>query len=161
MDVDIPEVLAEVTTQFERYEMALMADDVAVLDELFHKDARTLRYGIAENLYGHSEIVVSLGTLAGRADAQDGMHDHHVLWPGLRGRLDAVLSRHAAGQGGAADADLGALSRGWRIVAAHVSVIDEPAINIFTPHATAGSRNTPYRQRTTLLLPCVISRAAR
>ena len=56
MDVDLPEVLAEVTTQFERYEKALVANDVAVLDELFRQDDRTLRYGIGENLYGYGAI---------------------------------------------------------------------------------------------------------
>ena len=56
MDIDLPDVLTEVTAQFERYEKALVGNDVAVLDELFHKDARSLRYGIGENLYGHSEI---------------------------------------------------------------------------------------------------------
>ena len=56
MDIDLPDVLAEVTAQFERYEKALVGNDVAVLDGLFHKDARTLRYGVAENLYGYSEI---------------------------------------------------------------------------------------------------------
>jgi Protein of unknown function (DUF3225) len=49
MDVDLPEVLAEVTEQFARYEKALVSNDVAVLDELFRNDARTLRYGIGEN----------------------------------------------------------------------------------------------------------------
>jgi hypothetical protein len=44
MDIDLPDVLAEVTAQFQRYEKALVTNDVVVLDELFHKDARTLRY---------------------------------------------------------------------------------------------------------------------
>ena len=42
MDIDLPDVLAEVTAQFQRYEKALVSNDVAVLDELFHRDARTL-----------------------------------------------------------------------------------------------------------------------
>ena len=50
MDVDLPDVLAEVTAQFARYEKALVANDVTVLDELFRADARTLRYGIGANL---------------------------------------------------------------------------------------------------------------
>src|SRR5260370_1940977 len=53
MQVDLPEVLAEVTAQFARYEKALVGNDVAVLDELFRADARTLRYGVGENLYGY------------------------------------------------------------------------------------------------------------
>jgi hypothetical protein len=52
MEIDLPEVLAEVTAQFARYEAALVSNDVAVLDELFRNDPLTLRYGIGENLYG-------------------------------------------------------------------------------------------------------------
>ena len=50
MEIDVPEVVAEVTAQFERYEQALVSNDVAVLGELFRDDPRTLRYGIGENL---------------------------------------------------------------------------------------------------------------
>src|SRR3977135_1658309 len=57
MDVDLPDVLAEVTAQFERYEKALVSNDIAVLDELFRPDKRTLRYGVGENLYGYDEIM--------------------------------------------------------------------------------------------------------
>ena len=57
MEVDLPDVLAEVTAQFARYEAALISNDVAVLDELFRADPRTLRYGIGENLYGYDAIM--------------------------------------------------------------------------------------------------------
>src|SRR6476646_8036733 len=57
MDIDLPDVLAEVSAQFARYEAALVSNDVAVLDELFRNDARTLRYGVGENLYGYDEIM--------------------------------------------------------------------------------------------------------
>ncbi|HEU0083913.1 MAG TPA: AtzH-like domain-containing protein, partial [Bradyrhizobium sp.] len=57
MDIDLPDVLAEVTAAFERYEAALVSNDVAMLDELFHADKRSLRYGVGENLYGHDEIM--------------------------------------------------------------------------------------------------------
>src|SRR5437868_10985643 len=57
MQIDLPRVLAEVTAAFQRYEAALVSNDVAVLDELFHADKRSIRYGVAENLYGHDEIM--------------------------------------------------------------------------------------------------------
>ena len=104
-------MLAEVTAQFARYEKALVSNDVAVLDELFRDDARTLRYGIGENLYGYDAIKAfraarsPVGLM--RKTAQD--RDHH-LWPRHGGGLDIVLSRLDAGQGRAADADLGAIS---------------------------------------------------
>jgi hypothetical protein len=127
MDIDLPDVLAEVTAQFQRYEKALVANDVAVLDELFHKDARTLRYGIAENLYGHSEIASfrsarspvglmrrtarTIITSYGRDSAVASTLFYRDTLPGKVGRQMQTWVRFA---------------QGWRIVAAHVSVIDEP-----------------------------------
>jgi hypothetical protein len=54
--INEPEVLAEVTAVFERYEAALVGNDVAVLDELFWNSPHTLRYGATENLYGYDAI---------------------------------------------------------------------------------------------------------
>src|SRR6187551_2806362 len=56
MEIDLPDVVAEVRAAFERYEVALTSNDVAALDGLFRDDARTIRYGGAENLYGYAEI---------------------------------------------------------------------------------------------------------
>jgi len=54
--INQPDVLAEVTTAFYRYEQALISNDIAVLDELFWHDERTVRLGAGENLYGIDEI---------------------------------------------------------------------------------------------------------
>ena len=56
MEIDIPEVKAEVEAAFAAYERALMGNDVAGLGSLFHDDPRTLRYGGGENLYGYDAI---------------------------------------------------------------------------------------------------------
>ena len=56
MQLNLPEVVAEVTQAFERYEKALNENDVAVLDELFWDSPHTLRYGINEQLYGYQAI---------------------------------------------------------------------------------------------------------
>jgi hypothetical protein len=66
MDVDLPEVVAEVSQAFERYEQALVTNDVATLDALFRHDDRTIRYGVAENLYGHKEVAAFRAALAGQ-----------------------------------------------------------------------------------------------
>ena len=113
MQVDLPDVLAEVTAQFERYEKALVANDVSVLDELFRADRRTLRYGIGENLYGHDAITAfraarsPVGLM--RRTAQTVITTY--------GRDTAVAStlfyrRFRARKGGTPDADMGAVSRG-------------------------------------------------
>ncbi|SDT18258.1 oxalurate catabolism protein HpxZ [Bradyrhizobium canariense] len=127
MDIDLPDVLAEVAAQFARYEKALVSNDVAVLDELFRDDSRTLRYGIGENLYGHSEIMAfraarspvglmrrtakTLITTYGRDSAVASTLFYRESSPGKVGRQMQTWVRFA---------------EGWRIVAAHVSVIDEP-----------------------------------
>lgn len=56
MDINLPDVLVEVTAAFNRYEKALTSNDVAVLDELFWDSPHTLRYGVSENLYGYADI---------------------------------------------------------------------------------------------------------
>jgi Protein of unknown function (DUF3225) len=127
MDVDLPEVLAEVTEQFARYEKALVSNDVAVLDELFRNDARTLRYGIGENLYGHDAITAfraarspaglmrktaqTVITSYGRDTAIASTLFYRDTAPGRVGRQMQTWVRFA---------------EGWRIVAAHVSIIDDP-----------------------------------
>ena len=127
MQVDLPDVLAEVTEQFTRYEKALVTNDVAVLDELFRPDSRTLRYGISEILYGYSEIMAfraarpSTGlmrrtartviTTYGRDTAVASTLFYRDSAPGKVGRQMQTWVRFA---------------EGWKIVAAHVSVIDEP-----------------------------------
>jgi hypothetical protein len=127
MDIDLSDVLAEVTAAFARYEAALVGNDVAVLDELFHRDGRTLRYGVGENLYGHQAIMAfraarlpaglmrkTAGTVIttyGRDTAVASTLFYRETAPGKVGRQMQTWVRFA---------------EGWRIVAAHVSIIDEP-----------------------------------
>ena len=56
MDINLPDVVAEVTAAFARYETALVNNQVEVLDELFWNSPHTLRYGAGENLYGYDAI---------------------------------------------------------------------------------------------------------
>ena len=127
MDVDLPEVLTEVTEQFARYEKALVSNDVAVLDELFRNDARTLRYGIGENLYGYNAITAfrAARSPAGlmRKTAQTVITSY--------GRDTAIASTlfyrdSAPGRVGRQMQTWVRFAEGWKIVAAHVSIIDEP-----------------------------------
>src|SRR3954470_2874524 len=127
MEIDLPDVLTEVTAQFQRYEKALVDNDVAVLDELFRNDRRTLRYGIGENLYGYDAIMAfraarspvglmrktakTIITTYGRDTAVASTLFYRESAPGRVGRQMQTWVR---------------FSEGWKIVAAHVSVIDEP-----------------------------------
>jgi hypothetical protein len=62
LEINIPEVVVEVTAAFERYERALVANDVAALDAMFWNNPNTLRFGIAENLYGYEAIAAFRNT---------------------------------------------------------------------------------------------------
>ena len=127
MDVDLPDVVAEVTAAFDRYEKALITNDVAVLDETFRVDPRTIRYGASENLYGYDEIAAfrasrpSVGlerTLSKTVITTYG-RDFAVA--------STLFSRSSSG------ARIGRqmqtwvrFPEGWRVVAAHVSLMETP-----------------------------------
>lgn len=56
MIINDPKIVAEVKAQFDRYERALMTDDLDEMDQLFHDAPTTVRYGVGEVLYGMDEI---------------------------------------------------------------------------------------------------------
>ena len=56
MEIDMPDVVAEVQGAFDRYEQALVSNDVETLDALFRDDPRTVRFGGTENLFGYDQI---------------------------------------------------------------------------------------------------------
>jgi hypothetical protein len=127
MEIDLPEVLAEVTAQFARYEQALVSNDVTVLDELFRNDSRTLRYGIGENLYGYEAI---MGFRAARSPVGLMRRTDKTVITAY-GRDTAVASTlfyrdNAPGRVGRQMQTWVRFPEGWKIVAAHVSIIDEP-----------------------------------
>ena len=126
MDIDLLDAVAEVAAAFARYEQALVTNDVDTLDALFHADQRTLRYGAAENLYGHAEIAAfravrspaglartlsrTLITTYGRDFAVASTLFRRQSTPGKLGRQMQTWVR---------------FEDGWRIVAAHVSVMED------------------------------------
>ena len=125
MEVDLPDVVADVQKAFAVYEKALTSNDVATLDALFRNDSRTLRYGGGENLYGYNAIAAfraarnpaglmrelskTVITAYGRDTAVASTLFSRGSAPGKIGRQMQTWIRFA---------------EGWRIVAAHVSFID-------------------------------------
>ena len=118
MDIDLPEVVAEVREAFVLYEKALVENDVAALNAMFRDDARTVRYGAGEILYGHAEIKAFRAARAGGARAHDLADRHHDLRARICRGLDAVRAPFGTRQDWPADADLGEilgrLARGRR-----------------------------------------------
>jgi hypothetical protein len=126
MEINVPEVRAEVEAAFARYEAALISNDVATLQELFWRSGHTIRYGIGENLYGSDEISafrsarlpVGLARRISRTVITAYGHDFATAStlferdtvPGKLGRQMQTWAR---------------MAEGWRVVAAHVSLIDD------------------------------------
>src|SRR5262249_53813217 len=127
MEIDLPDVVAEVTREFERYEQALVTNDVALLDALFRDDPRTIRYGIAENLYGHEQIKAFRAARAPAGLART-LSQTVITTYGRDVGIASTLF-HRAGAAGKVGRQMQTWVRfpeGWRVVAAHVSVIDAP-----------------------------------
>lgn len=127
MEINRPEIVAEVRAAFDRYEAALTSNDVATLDATFWDSPEVIRYGMGEILYGAAEIAAfrasrpSAGlmrslsrtviTTFGADFATASTLFHRETTPGKIGRQMQTWAR---------------LPEGWRVVAAHVSLIDKP-----------------------------------
>jgi hypothetical protein len=126
MEVDLPEVVAEVTEAFERYEKALVSNDVAMLDALFHDDPRTIRYGGTEILYGYAEIK-AFRAARSPADLARSLSKTIISTYGRDHAVTSTLFRRASmpGKVGRQMQTWVRFAEGWRVVGAHVSMIDE------------------------------------
>jgi hypothetical protein len=125
-EIDLPEVLAEVTAAFNRYEKALTTNDVAVLDDAFRVDPRTIRYGGAEILYGHEEIAAFRAARSPAGLART-ISKTVITTYGRDFAVASTLFRRATmpGKVGRQMQSWVKFPDGWHVVAAHVSVIDE------------------------------------
>lgn len=126
MKIDEPDVVAEVRAAFERYENALVSNDVEALDQIFHKDSRTIRYGGGENLYGYDEIKAFRAQRSPAGLARD-LSRTVITAYGYDHAVASTLFRRAPGKVGRQMQTWVRFKDGWRVVAAHVSVIDERA----------------------------------
>jgi hypothetical protein len=126
MEINIPEVLAEVTAAFGRYEAALTTNDVAVLDELFWDSPHTIRYGVTENLHGHAAIAAFRAARRGPFD-RDLLETVITTYGRDFGTANTTFRRHGATQTGRQSHTWMRTPVGWRIVAAHVSLLPPEA----------------------------------
>jgi Protein of unknown function (DUF3225) len=126
MEIDLSDVVAEVWGAFDRYERALVSNDVEALDALFRDDPRTIRFGGTESLFGYDQIKAfraarspaglartlanTVITTYGRDFAIASTLFHRATMPGKVGRQMQTWVR---------------FPDGWFVVAAHVSVIAE------------------------------------
>ena len=124
--IDLPDIVAEVKAAHERYEQGLVSNNDAVLGASFRNDPRTVRYGNAENLYGYAEIEAYRARSTGPGPRR--LAKTVITTYGRDFAVASTLSYRAAAPGkvGRQMQTWVRFPEGWRIVAAHVSTIDEP-----------------------------------
>jgi Protein of unknown function (DUF3225) len=122
MIVNEPGVLAEISAEFERYETALLANDIPTLDALFWNSPLTLRYGVGERLYGYEAIAAFRAARAGGSPPR--ILANTVITTFGRDFATANTEFRRAGEArvGRQSQIWVRTSNGWRIVSAHVSL---------------------------------------
>jgi hypothetical protein len=127
MQIDLPEIVAEVRAAFERYEQALVTNDVDTLDALFHDDPRTIRYGGGENLYGFAEIAAFRAARPSQGLARTLARTVITTYGRDFATASTLFTREAStGKVGRQMQSWVRIGGAWKVVAAHVSVIAEP-----------------------------------
>mgnify|MGYP002778335814 CR=1 FL=1 len=128
MEINIPEVVAEVTEQFMRYEKALTTNDVTVLDELFWDSPHTLRYGVTENLHGYAEIKAFRAGRPGQGLARKLLRTEITTYGRDFATANTTFQREGSDKTGRQSQTwVRVPGVGWRVVSAHVSLLLTPA----------------------------------
>jgi len=123
MEIDLPEVMAEVRAAFERYEAALNANDVDVLDASFWNDSRTIRYSLTDNGYGFEAIHASR-LARPRADmTRTIMRTVITTFGHDLATANTEFQRAESGRRGRQSQTWVRMPEGWRVVSAHVSFL--------------------------------------
>jgi hypothetical protein len=124
--INIPEVLAEVTEAFQAYERALVGNDLAVLDQLFWQSELTLRFGVAENLYGYEAIAKFRATRSPIDLTRDLMNTKITTYGRDIASANTEFRRKGATVTGRQSHTWIRTDNGWKIAVAHVSLMPQP-----------------------------------
>jgi hypothetical protein len=126
LEINIPEVVAEVTAAFQRYERALVENDVEALDSLFWQSPNTLRFGIAENLYGY-DAIASFRSSRPPIDLTRQLKNTVIVSYGRDfATANTEFQRVGSSVTGRQSHVWVRTGDGWRIAAAHVSLMPAP-----------------------------------
>jgi hypothetical protein len=127
MEINNPDIVAEVSAAFDRYEDAVTNNRPEVLSELFWDDRLTLRYGVAENLHGHREIA-EYRTAQGRkgGPARRTLQQTIITTYGRNfATANTEFVRVGGDRIGRQSQTWARMPEGWHIVAAHVSFMQD------------------------------------
>ena len=119
IEINRPDVLAEVNAAFDAYERALVSNDVAVLDALFFDSPHTLRYGATENLYGYEAIREFRAARPGK-----GLERMVTSYGDAFAVANIEFRRDGEPRVGRQSQTWVRMPEGWRVVSAHVSLME-------------------------------------
>jgi hypothetical protein len=121
LEINIPEVVAEVTQAFDRYEAALTSNDIAVLEASFWDDSRVIRFAIQDNGYGPAAIAQSRRA-RGNVDLRRTLMRTVITTFGRDfATANTEFRREASGRQGRQSQTWVRTEGGWKVVSAHVS----------------------------------------
>ena len=123
MDINLPDVVAEVTAVLERYEAALVSNDVEMLDTLFWNSPHTLRYGAGENLYGYDQIRAFRAQRSPQGLAREVLRTAITTYGRDFATANLEFQRDGSARTGRQSQTWMRTADGWRVVAAHVSLM--------------------------------------
>jgi hypothetical protein len=123
MQINLPHVLAEMEVAFARYEDALVNNKVDVLDELFWNSPHTLRDGIGENLYGFEAIQAFRASRPSQGLQRTCMNTVITAYGEDFATANTEFQRDGVARSGRQSQTWMRTPEGWRVVAAHVSLI--------------------------------------
>lgn len=123
LEINIPDVLAELQAVFARYEAALVGNDRATLDELFWDSPHTLRYGFSENHYGHADIAAFRASLPVQSPPRELLRTVITTYGRDFATANVEFRREGSLQTGRQSQTWLRTDEGWRVVAAHVSLL--------------------------------------
>lgn len=121
MEIDRPDVVAEVRAAFDRYEKALNANDVDVLDSSFWNDPRTIRYSLMDNAYGFEAIHASRVARPKTDMTRVIMNTVITTFGRDLATANTEFQRVESGRRGRQSQTWVRMPEGWRVVSAHVS----------------------------------------
>ncbi len=126
LEINLPDVVEEVTAVFAEYERALVANDVYTLDRMFWDNPHTLRYGATENLYGHDQIAAFRAGRSPAGLAREVRRTAITTYGRDFATANIEFTRAGEPRIGRQSQTWMRTADGWRIVAAHVSLMERP-----------------------------------
>lgn len=127
MDLNIPEVVAEVGAAFNRYEAALTTNDVPALDSFFWNDPRVIRFSLSDNGYGF-EAIMKARRARNNVDLRRRLMRTVLTTFGRDfATVNTEFKREDSGREGRQSQTWVRTAEGWKVVSAHVSWLTPPS----------------------------------